>query len=304
MTDHAKSDDGTIALHWKTLAYSIFQEARSNRVVESAASVAFFAMLAVFPAIAGFVAFYALFADAGLIADHLRWARGIMPAGTFELLAEQVHHLTNDTNSSLSITFAVGLLFSLWSANSGILSLIDALNLVHDEVERRTWISLYMISFIFTGGAILVSLLTFAFVIALPLVFSPLGLTEEVVGFAFSWTRWPFLLAGLLTLLCLLYLFGPSRPTARLGDVIWGAVFATVLILAASLAYSWYVSSFGTLAATYGSIGAVAGFMIWLWLSVIMILLGALYNVGLSRRKARKSAALSAKNHLEQKSDE
>jgi membrane protein len=300
---------GTLAL-WdrtKLLLRGLYEDAFANRIIDVAAAIAFYALLAIFPGIAAFVSLYALFADAASIADHLAWARFILPSGTWELLADQIHFLTREGQTSLSLTFAVGLLISLWSANSGILSLIDALNIIHSEFERRTWVSLYVVSFAFTAGAILLALLSFAAVIAIPLLLAPLGLTQETIGFAFTWIRWPILFVAVIALLCLLYLFGPSRPTARLADVFFGAVGAAVLSLATSLAFSWYVASFGTFSATYGSLGAVAGFLVWLWLSALIVLLGAQLNVGLFRlrqisigkRTKERSIPLS-----EQKSDQ
>jgi membrane protein len=291
----------------KLVLRGLYQGIFANRIIDVAAAIAFYGLLAIFPGIAAFVSLYALFADAAAIADHLAWARFILPAGTWELLAEQIHHLTREPQTSLSLTFAIGLLISFWSANSGIIALIDALNTVHSEFERRKWVSLYIVSFAFTGSAIVLALLTFAFVIAIPLLLAPLGLTEEAIGSAFTWIRWPILFVAVVALLCLLYLFGPSRPTARMGDVFYGAAAAATLSLATSLLFSWYVASFGTFTATYGSLGAVAGFMVWLWLTALIVLLGAQLNVELSRlwriastkRETERSIPLS-----EQKSDQ
>jgi membrane protein len=295
---------------WQSVKFvlrGLYQDIFANRIIDVAAAIAFYGLLAIFPGIAAFVSLYALFADAAAIADHLAWARYILPAGTWELLAEQIHYLTREPQTSLSLTFAIGLLISFWSANSGITALIDALNTVHSEFERRTLLSLYVVSFAFTGSAILLALLTFAFVIAIPLLLAPLGLTEETIGFAFTWIRWPILFVAVVALLCLLYQFGPSRPTARMADVFFGALAAAILSLATSLLFSWYVASFGTFSATYGSLGAVAGFLVWLWLTALIVLLGAQLNVELSklrriiatRREYERSIPLS-----EQKSDQ
>jgi membrane protein len=291
----------------KLLLLGMYEDAFTNRIIDVAAAIAFYALLAIFPGIAAFVSLYALFADAASIADHLAWASYILPAGTWELLSDQIHYLTREPQTSLSLTFAIGLLISLWSANSGLLSLIDALNIIHSEFERRTWVSLYVVSFAFTGGSIFLALMTFAAVIAIPLLLAHLGLTQEAIGLAFSWIRWPILFVAVIALLCLLYLFGPSRPTARLGDVFYGAVGAAVLSLATSLIFSWYVASFGTFSATYGSLGAVAGFLVWLWLTALIVLLGALFNVGLFKLRQISSVERTNERSIplsEQKSDQ
>ena len=304
MSDDTSAENDFWSTLWKRtliVARGFYQDVFANRIVDVAAAVAFYALLAIFPGVAAFVSLYALFADASTIADHLRWLRGVLPAGGFDLIADQIHYLTRTPQSALSITFAVGLVISFWSANSGVMALIDALNLVHREFERRPMKSLLLVSFSFTAGLIVLSLLSFAVAVAIPLVLVPLGLTEETIGLAFSWLRWPILFLAIVTLFSMLYLFGPSRPTARLGDVVYGALTAAVLSLATSLAFSWYVASFGTFAATYGSLGAVAGFIVWLWLSTIIVLFGAELNVGLARIRAERRPSPSVP---EQKSDE
>ena len=286
MVDETSKVDGAPQLLWdrtKLLVRGLYEDSFANRIVDVAAAIAFYAVLAIFPGIAAFVSLYALFADAAAIADHLAWARDVLPAGAWDLLADQIHYVTREPESSLSLTFVVSLLVSVWSANSGMMGLIDALNVVHSEFERRTLVSLYLTSFIFTASSILLSLIAFAAVIAVPVVLAPLGMDEALIGAAVIWLRWPLMFVSSVAVLCLLYLFGPSRPTARLGDVFFGALAASTLSLATSLVFSWYVASFGTFSATYGSLGAVAGFLVWLWLSALIVLLGAELNVGLSR---------------------
>ena len=129
-------------------------------------------------------------------------------------------------------------------------------------------------------------LLAIASIIVLPLVFSPFGLgslTETLARVA----RWPVLLLVLLIGLAVLYRYGPDRRAARWQWVTVGSVFAAVTWIVASFLFSWYLSNFANYNATYGSLGAAVGVMIWLWISTTVMLLGAELNAEIEHQTAR-----------------
>jgi membrane protein len=239
-----------------------------------AAGVTFYSLPAIFPAIAALVALYGLFADPSQIAKHVDTLSGVLPGGALEIARNQLNMVASQGASKLGITFIIGLAVSLWSANAGIKSIFDALNLVYDEEEKRGLIRLNFVSLAFTVAAILFMLLAIACVAALPAVSSTnqlQGMTALIAQIA----RWPILLVIVAFGLAAVYRFGPSRREPQWRWITWGSTFAAIAWIAVSLLFSWYAENFGSYNKTYGSLGAIIAFMVWMWLSTTMILIGA-----------------------------
>ncbi|MEZ0169345.1 YihY/virulence factor BrkB family protein [Microvirga sp. TS319] len=262
---------------WKDILWRTYEEFGKDRVTSVAAGVTYYALLAVFPAIAALVSIYGLFADPGTIQDHLNALSGVLPGGAMEVIGDQVKRIASKGGGALGFGFIFGLAVSLWSANAGMKAVFDALNIVNNEDEKRSFIWLNLTSLTFTLCAILFILVALGGIVVLPIVLQFIGLgqgTEWLV----SLLRWPILLIGVTFALSLIYRFGPSRDKAEWRWITPGGIIASVLWIAVSMLFSWYVSNFGSYNETYGSLGAVIGFMTWIWLSSIIVLLGAEIN--------------------------
>jgi membrane protein len=172
----------------------------------------------------------------------------------------------------------------LWSANAGVKSLFDALNIVHGEDEKRGFIKLNMVSLAFTLATILFALLSLAAIVVVPLIINFFGLAE-VSNLIMRIARWPILLVLVAFALAVLYRYGPDRAKTQLRWITWGSAFAAVVWLAASILFSWYAANFGSYNKTYESLGAIVGFMVWIWLSVIVILIGAEIDAEMGRTR-------------------
>jgi membrane protein len=242
-------------------------------VVALAAGVTFYALLAIFPALAALVSLYGLFADPATIASHLQTLAGVLPGGGLEVIGGEINRIAAQQNSTLGVTFLTGWAVSLWSANAGIKALMDALNLVVEAEERRGFFRLNAVSLAFTVGAILFVLLAIAGMVIVPLALHFLGV-PDTPAILVKILRWPLFLVVVAIALAILYRHGPSRREPR-GLITWGSVCAALAWLAVSILFSWYAENFASYNATYGSLGAVIGFMVWMWLSTIVILLGA-----------------------------
>lgn len=245
-----------------------------HRLLAIAAGVTFYALLALFPAIAAIVTLYGLFADTAKIAALLDSLAGVLPGGAIEVVGDQAARIANGPPASLSVTFVVSLAISLWSANAGIKAIFDALNVVYNVEERRSFVRLNAVSLAFTLTAIIFLLAAMAGVVVAPIVLKnlPLGSSAApLIGYA----RWPLLLIATGLALSIVYRFGPDRDKAQWRWISWGSALAALAWLAASLLFSWYAANFGSYNKTYGSLGAVIGFMTWMWLSTIVLLLGA-----------------------------
>ena len=272
---------------WKDILWRTYEEISKDRLFLIAAGVVFYAMLAVVPAITALVSLYGLFAKASTISAHLSFIASFMPGSAYELIGDQITRIAGNNDGKLTFAFIIGLGVALWSANAGMKSIFDALNIVYDEDEKRGFIKLNMISLTFTLGAVLALLVAIGAVVALPLVLAYLGFAAERQAWLLTLLRWPALFVLVMLGLALLYRFGPSRKDAEWRWVSVGSVFASFAWLAISALFSWYLSKFADYNATYGSLGAVIGLMMWIWLSVSMILIGAELNAEIEHQTAR-----------------
>ena len=262
---------------WKGVLVSTYHEINDDRLLALAAGVVFYGLLAIFPAITALVSSYALFAKASTINNHLALVSGLMPQSAYSIVDEQVTRIVTRTTGDLSFAFFFGLGLALWSANAGVKAIIDALNIVYGVKERRSFIKLNLVSLAFTVSALVALLLAFAGIVVLPIVLSYLPLYGYDVTLL-PLLRWPALLLLLMSGLAVLYRFGPNRDQARWQWISAGALFAALAWLAGSALLSWYLGSFAHYDATYGSLGAAIGLMMWLWMTAIVVLGGAELN--------------------------
>jgi membrane protein len=273
---------------WYDIVWRTYQEMNSDRLLSIAGGVAFFVLLAIFPAITALVSAYGLFFNTSTITNNLSLLNDVVPENVLSLVHEQANRIASNSGRALSIGLIVGFLVSLWSAMSGVKAMIDALNVINEQQEGRSFIKLNFVALVFTLAGLVAFLLAIAAVVILPLIVSPIGLessTETLTRIG----RWPVLLLVLLIGLSLLYRYGPDRRAARWQWVSVGSVLAAVTWISASFLFSWYLKSFANYNATYGSLGAVVGLMIWLWLSTIVVLLGAEFNAEIEHQTARDS---------------
>jgi membrane protein len=273
---------------WKDILWRVKAEVGQDRVTLIAAGASFYLLLALFPALAAFVSIYGFVADPVTIADHIALLGGVLPSGGIDLIRAQLESLAAQDEAALSFGFLSGLLVALWSANNGIKTLFEALNVAYEETEKRSFPRLNAISLLFTLGAIIVGILFIVGVGIVPAVLAFVGLSraEETL---ISLLRWPVLIVVSAAAISLLYRYGPSRERAKWRWVTWGSVLAAVAWLVASILFSWYLANFADYNATYGSLGAVIGFMLWTWISVLILLLGAEINAELEHQTARDS---------------
>ena len=234
----------------------------------------YYSILAIFPAIAALVALYGLFADPTAIAQHLDQLAGFLPGGAIDIAREQLTRVASKGTQTLGLTFVIGLLTSLWSANAAMKSLFDTLNIVHGEEESRSFLKMNAMSLGFTIGGVVFILGALGSIVVVPVILNYVGLSEAG-DLLLRIGRWPTMYLILTMALAVIYRYGPDREAPRWRWVTWGSATAALLWLAISGLFSWYAGSFGKFNETYGSLGAVIGFMTWLWISAIVILLGA-----------------------------
>ena len=273
---------------WKDILWRTYEQIGEDRLLAISAGVVFFGLLAVFPAITALVSCYGLFADASTIGANLQTLALMLPEGSFQIVQDQIARVLGKGETALGATFLFGLGLAIWSANAGVKAVIDALNVVYGEREKRGFVRLNLLSLAFTTGAIAALLLMVSAVVALPLLLDHLFLAGESKMIV-SLARWPVLLLLLLLALGILYRFGPSRRAARWEWLSVGTLTAALLWIAGSSLLSWYLSNFGNYDATYGSLGAAIGLMMWMWMSAVIVLCGAELNSEIEHQTARDS---------------
>ena len=273
---------------WKDILWRTYQKINDNRLMAVAAGAVFYSLLALFPAIAAFVSLYGLFANPSTIDSTLSTLSGVLPGGAMDILHEELKRLAANKGASLSIGFVLGLLFALWSANSGMKAIIDALNVAYDEKEKRSFVRLNLVSLLYTVIAMVSLMLAIGAVIVAPILLNTMGLGGAASALV-AVLRWPVLIALVVIGLAAVYRFLPCRREPRWEWLSVGSVTAAVLWLAGSLLFSWYIANFGNYNVTYGSLGAAVGMMMWMWISMLVVLVGAQLNAEIENQTARDS---------------
>lgn len=262
---------------WKTVILGVKDQIANDNVAIVSAGVAFFAFLAIFPAIMALISIYGLAIDPKQIQDQLAQLSSMMPEQAFEILQGRVENLMETSQTSLGWGTAIGILFSLWSANKGTKSLFTGVDIAYHTENARGFFKQNAISLLFTLGAIILVILSMALIVAFPAfvnTFELPGSLETIIG----WTRWLVLAIIVVSFLSLVYKYAPSRARPGIRWVLPGAILATVLWLIASWGFSFYVSNFGNYGEMYGSISAVVVLLLWLFLTSFIILIGAEFN--------------------------
>jgi membrane protein len=271
---------------WKDILWRTYQRSNDDRLLATAAGVVFFGLLAVFPAITALVSFYGLFADPSTITQNLQSLSLMLPEGSFQIVQDQIGRVLAKGGGELGATFLFGFVLAIWSANAGMKAVIDALNVAYGEKEERSFLKLNLISLTLTVAAIIALVLMVNAVVVLPLALDSLGL-QPVSQLIVSLARWPLMFILLVIALAVLYRFGPSRRSPQWEWLGVGTLVAVLLWVAGSAALSWYLSNFANYNATYGSLGAAIGFMMWMWMSAIVVLLGAELNSEVERQTVK-----------------
>jgi membrane protein len=271
---------------WWSILKRVYASMTSKNLSILAGGVAFYAMLAIFPALAALVAIYGLIADPATVQRQIGEIRGVIPAEAQNLIATYLKSLVSAGSSKLGISLIVGVAVALWSARAGTVSLIQALNVAYEEPEKRGVIRFEAGALAMTIAAIVFAIIMLALIAAVPaaMQFLPFGSNVKIIGYA---APWPILIALMSLALAATYRYAPSRHEAKWRWVSWGSVLATILWLAASAAFSIYVAKFGNYDKTFGSLGAVVVLLTWLYISAYVVLLGACLNAEMERQTER-----------------
>ena len=267
---------------WKDILWRTYREMSQDRLTIVAGSVTYYTLLAIFPALGVFVSVYGLIADVRTVQEQLVQLSTIFPPEAVSLLGDQMLRLANREATGLSLAFVVSLLLSVWSANAAMKALFDGLNIAYDEREKRNYVLRTVLTYGFTVALLIFLTAVSAILVAAPLVLEALNLRKDWLIAA----RWPLVYAVAASAFAVVYRYGPSRSLARWRWVVIGSLAAAFLWMAGSASFSWLLNNLARLDATYGSLGTVIGFMLWIWFSVIVVLVGAELNAEIEHQTA------------------
>ena len=269
---------------WRRAVAGSVRAFGTDRIALAAAGVTFYSLLSLFPALSALVSLVGLVADPADMQRQVQSLSGLLPAGALSVISGELTELAARGHGALGLAFAVSLAISIWSANSGAKALIDSLNAAYEAKETRGFVALTLLSLAFTLGAMLAAAAVLGIVAATPMALGALGLAG-LAGLA-GW-RWPLMLIAALLAFSTLYRWAPARPHARWRWITPGGAAAAAAWVAVSALFSWYVGHFGSYDRTYGSLGAIVGFLTWIWLSLQVLLYGAELNSAIEKEAAR-----------------
>lgn len=267
---------------WLDVLSRTAKEISNDNLTIVAAGVAFYAFVALVPAFAAMIGIYGLVFDPAQVSEQIKSFAQILPREVLPMLEQQLTRLTSNQQAA-SLSTLLGLAIALWSSAGATRALIQGLNIAYGEKEKRSFIWLNVVALGLTLCIIAGALVAIALVAVLPAVLQSMHLGTQLESIL-SIARWPILLVGFMMALAILYRYAPSRNEAKWRWVSPGAVVAALLWVGASALFSLYVSQFGSYDKTYGSLGAVVVFLMWLFLSAFSVLLGAETNAELERQ--------------------
>ncbi len=289
--DHGRGADSPQEIPvkgWKAIAKRTAKEVKQDQVPLLAAGVAFYTLLSLFPAIIAGVSIYGLVADPQTVRDQIDKLTQMLSPSTAQLLTEQIKQITGGAGGALGVATVIGILTALWSASSGMKALITGVNLAYDESESRKFVKLRGLSILLTLGAMVLLAVAGATIVGFPPIADSL---PTVLQWVLSILRFVVLAALLVAGLAVLYRYAPDRDEPKWTWVSWGSGIATLLWILASIGFSIYVNSFGNYNKTYGALAGVIILMFWLYLTALIVLVGAEVNTEMELQTAKDTTA-------------
>lgn len=277
-------------LDWSTILRRTWQETNDDNISLLAAGVAFYSFLAFVPLLASIVLVYGLLITPADIAAHMRTLLRVLPIDAAHIVAEQLKTLTTTpvTRSTLGLLGAIGL--ATYGAMRGASSVIGALNLAYGQRDKRSFFYTSFLSFAFTLGSVLVAILAMAAISAMSLMGAILHLPPMTAPLV-TLGLWLGTALMASVMIALIYRFGPDRRPVQWIWLMPGAIFASTGSLIATFLFGLYVSHIAGYNATYGALGAVVSFLMWLYVTAFVVLLGAELNAEIECELNRKPAA-------------
>ena len=279
---------------WFDIGRRVYRRLDEDHVSILSAGVAFYAMLAVFPALAAVVSLYALIADPSDVQAHFERVSAFMPGDVSQIFNDQLTALTSQEREGLGFGLLFSLLIGIWSAHRGVDALVRAVTIAYKEKEDRNFFKLNALTYLMTLGAVVLVVVVIALMVGIPAVVAYLPFSAWVSALS-GVMGWLFFISIAVFSISVLYRYGPPRRPAKWRWVSPGALMATVLWLIGSMLFSYYASQFGSYNETYGTLSAIVVLLTWFFVTSFSLVLGAALNAESEHQTRADSTAGSAK---------
>jgi membrane protein len=263
---------------WRMI-YGVWTEAGKRHIGLIAAGVAFFGMFGLFPGIAAVIAVFGLVADPVVVSDQLELMREVIPEGAYGIFEAQIQSLLNARSDTLGWATFVSIMLALWSSRAAVGALISGIDAI-EMAPQRGGIRQMFVALLLTASLVLLATVALMTVVVVPVILAFVPLQFYTV-WILEGLRWLIALAVLFLGLSILYRFGPNMKPDRRPWITLGAAIVVVVWIVASAGLSYYLTNFASYNEVYGSIGAVIGLLLWLYITAYLILWGAVINAKL-----------------------
>jgi membrane protein len=262
---------------WKQVAKRVWEETRLDQVPLLASGVAFWAFISLFPAMIAAIAVYGLVADPATVTRQAEAVTDALPRDAASLIVDQMESISSQSGDALNFSLLISVLLALWTSSAAVSNVMSAINTAYDEEETRSLFRRKGIALLLSLGAVAFVVISVGLIAVAPVLldmFVPEGATRALLQTG----RWVGLVFAVMAGMGVLYKLAPDRDDPRLTWVSVGSVVATAMWLLASLGFSLYVDNFGRYSQTYGALAGVAILMLWLWITALIVLVGAEIN--------------------------
>lgn len=270
---------------WRDVLLRAWDGVNEHHLSLFAAGVAFYSLSALFPGIAALIAIWGLTFDPQNIQDQIATISRLLPSDAATIITDQAHKVAT-ADTALNLTALIGFVIAIYSAGAAVRALIEGLNVVYGEHEKRGFVSINLLAVGLTVGFIAMLFVSLGLIAVVPAVLAWVGL-DAISELLISLLRWPLLFVAAGIALAALYRYAPSREEPRWRWVSLGSLLATTLWVIASIGFSLYVKYFASYNETYGALGAVIILLMWFWLTAFIVLLGAQINAETEHQTAK-----------------
>lgn len=263
---------------WKQIGKRIYSELTVDHIAIVAAGVAFYFFLALFPTFIAAISIFGLLMEPVQIQQQISEVAHILPEQSSQMISNILEGIAEKSGKTLGWSLILSILFSLWSAQQGTKAVFEGINVAYDEIDERGFFKYNGLTLLFTLGGIVIGIICTMIVVVFPAIIESINLSDYGIESIVPWVRWPVMALIIMVVLAITYKIAPDRRNPQFRWVSWGAAIATILWLAVSILFSFYISNFGSYDKMYGSFAAVIILMLWFFITAFVILLGAEIN--------------------------
>lgn len=271
---------------WKQVAKRVWKEQQLDHVPLLAAGVAFWGFISLFPGMIAAISVYGLVADPATVTRQTELITDALPQDAASLVVDQMRTISAESDDALNLSLVVSVLLALWTTSTAVSNIMSAVNIAYDEEETRSFIRRRAVALLLALGTVVFVVISVGLIAVAPVlldIFIPEGATRALLQVG----RWAGLVLAVMSGLAILYKLAPDRSSPRLAWVSVGSVAATAVWLLASVGFSLYVDNFGRYSRTYGALAGVAVLMLWMWITALIVLVGAEINAEAEQQSIR-----------------